>query len=90
MILFVLCLCIFVLFVTFARFMFARYYFWFGTFAFALICWSSMRATTQSFGVERVGIQTDSIRQDSAQTRTTFFGYHASRSHIGGGLMGGK
>jgi len=90
MILFVLCLCAFMLFAVFVRFVLARYYFWFGACAFALIFWVSMRATTKYVGVERVGTQTDSIRQDSTQTRTTFFGYYASRSHMGGGLMGGK
>ena len=90
MITFVLCLCAFMLVALFVRFALARFYFWFGTFAFVLIFLLSMRATTQHLGVERVGTQTDSIRQDSTQTRTTFFGYYASRGHMGGGLMGGK
>jgi hypothetical protein len=86
----VLCLCVFVLLAAFVRFTLARYYFWFGALAFAFIFWMSMRATTRYLGVERVATQADSIRQDSTQTRTTFFGYYASRSHMGGGLMGGK
>ena len=90
MITFVLCLCVFILVAVYVRFAFPRYYFWFGAFAFALIFWLSMRATTRYMGVERVGTETDSIRQDSTQTRSTFFGYYASRSHMGGGLMGGK
>ena len=90
MITFVLFLCVFMLVAVYVRLALARYYFWFGSFALALIFWLSMRATTQYLGVERVGTETDSIRQDSTQTRSTFFGYHASRSHMGGGLMGGK
>jgi hypothetical protein len=90
MITFVLCLCAYMFVAVFVRFSFARYYFWFAAFAFALLFWVSMRATTRYLGVERVETQTESIRQDSTQTRSTFFGYYASRSHMGGGLMGGK
>ena len=65
--------------------------FWvFGLLALLLIHWTTTRAYAANWGVEKIGDTSgESIRQDSTQARTTFFGAY-TRSHMGGGLMGGK
>jgi hypothetical protein len=59
--------------------------------ALLLIHWLTNRAYAKHLGVDYVdNTPSESIRQDSTnQTRTTFFGAY-TRSHMGGGLMGGK
>ena len=55
-----------------------------------LIYWTTTRAYSNHWGVEHIdNAAGESIRQDSTQPRTTFFGAY-TRSHMGGGLMGGK
>ena len=63
-----------------------------GTLALVLIYWTTIWAYAGKWGVENIeNASGESIRQDSTQTRTrtTFFGAY-TRSHMGGGLMGGK
>ena len=61
-----------------------------GTIALFLIYWTTITAYAGHWGVENIeNASGESIRQDSTQTRTTFFGAY-TRSHMGGGLMGGK
>ena len=72
------------------RFMNPRLFLVFGLLGLFLIHWSTKRAYAANWGVEEIGSTSgESIRQDSTQTRTTFFGAY-TRSHMGGGLMGGK
>lgn len=72
------------------RFINARWFWVFGVFALFLIHWTTTRAYASNWGVENIENGSgESIRQDSTQTRSTFFGAY-TRSHMGGGLMGGK
>lgn len=61
-----------------------------GTLALFLIYWTTISAYAGHWGVENIeDAAGESIRQDSTQSRTTFFGAY-TRNHMGGGLMGGK
>ena len=54
-------------------------------------CFFAMVATNANLGVE--GFEHEegmSLRQDSTTRRTGFFVYYGSRSHRGGGILGGK
>ncbi len=65
-------------------------FWWMGLLGILFTAWFSFYATTNHWGVEEPMKQGESIRQDSTQRRTSYFGYYSSRSHMGGGLMGGK
>ena len=68
----------------------ARLFWVFGVFSLFLIHWTTTKAYAANWGVGKVeSASGESIRQDSTQTRTTFFGAY-TRSHMGGGLVGGK
>lgn len=72
------------------RFVNAKWFWVFGVCALFLIHWTTTKAYAANWGVGKVeNASGESIRQDSTQTRTTFFGAY-TRSHMGGGLMGGK
>ena len=72
------------------RFVSPRWFWVFGLCALYLIHWSTTRAYASHWGVENIGNKTgESIRQDSTHSQRTFFGAY-TRSHMGGGLMGGK
>ena len=67
-----------------------RWFWVFGLIGLFLIHWTTTKAYAANWGVETIGNTSgESIRQDSTQVRGTFFGAY-TRSHMGGGLMGGK
>ena len=82
----IVCLCGLYRFANPRRFVFA------GLLGLFFVHWTTNQAYSNHWGVERIDkSNSESIRQDSTQPRTTFFGvYTRSRSHMGGGLMGGK
>ena len=72
------------------RFLNPRWFWVFGLMSLFLIHWTTTKAYAANWGVEKLSNASgESIRQDSTQARTTFFGAY-TRSHMGGGLMGGK
>ena len=81
-----LCICGFV------RYFNPRGFLYIGLLGLFFTYWTTNKAYSNHWGVDDIDTSTgESIRQDSTQTRTTFFGaYTRSRSHMGGGLMGGK
>jgi len=51
----------------------------------------AIAATNQNIGVDDLEYEDGvSLRQDSTRSNGGFFVYYASRSHMGGGLSGGK
>lgn len=76
----------------FFRYSNPRYFLYVGLLGLFTVYWTTNKAYSDHWGVDDIDTSAgESIRQDSTQTRTTFFGaYTRSRSHMGGGLMGGK
>lgn len=75
------------------RFRRPRQFWWIGLLSIFFSAWLSFYASAHNWGVEKPMKQGESIRQDSTQStyrRGSYFGYYSSRSHMGGGLMGGK
>ena len=67
-----------------------RWFWVFGLMSLSLIYWTTTEAYAANWGVEKMGNASgESCRQDSTQAQTTFFGAY-TRSHMSGGLMGGK
>ncbi len=67
-----------------------RWFWVFGLIGLFLIHWTTTKAYAANWGAETIGDAAgETIRQDSTQARGTFFGVY-TRSHMGGGLMGGK
>ena len=52
---------------------------------------AALAATRANLGVEEVEHEDGiSLRQDSTNKRTGFFVFYGTRSHMGGGIAGGK
>lgn len=68
----------------------AKQFFWFSLVLLVLVCTLAALATEKNFGVNQAEAATTSVRQESTTRGHSFFVNSSSRSHLGGGLMGGK